>query len=427
MTQIFNNVNLSRENSLVHLINQYDIYEDTQIIDLKTSNYVDETEMIKIFNSKKDMFNIVSLNIQSLNAKYNEFRIFVENINSQINKNSISVILLQEARVDKNTDLSTLTLPHYKIFKKNKSCSANGGLITYVHESFSAKLLNVGTESKSYEKMYHEIKYAHNKKAQTIIIGNIYRPPRNIVENIQTFCEDLNKDCIELSKHNKQLYINGDYNLDLLKLHNNNNVEQYFQNMCTIGLKPKITRPTRISNEGRTKSLIDNIWSNDKLKCFKSCILINHLSDHQLILTSDYYDTGIDKVKYIELRTNTKKHIEKLINSLKSENIINRLDVNIECNPNYNYNILSNIINDKMNEYIPIKKVKFNPRKHKRQKWVTDAILHSITYKNKLYVNMKNSSYDPIIYQQYKTNFNTYNKILKKKKSSEEILLPQYF
>ena len=205
MSQIFNNVNLSRENSLVHLINQYDIYEDTKMIDLNTSNYVDETEMIKIFNNEKYIFNIVSLNIQSLNAKYNEFRIFIENINSQIGKNNISVILLQEARVDKNTDLSTLTLPHYNIFKKNKSCSTNGGLITYIHERFTAKLLNVGTESKSYEKMYHEIKYARNKKAQTIIIGNIYRPPRNIVENIQTFCEDLNKDCIELSKYNKQL------------------------------------------------------------------------------------------------------------------------------------------------------------------------------------------------------------------------------
>ena len=64
MTQILNNVNLSRENSLVHLINQYDIYENSKIIDLNTLNYVEETEMVKIFNKDKCIFNIVSLNIQ---------------------------------------------------------------------------------------------------------------------------------------------------------------------------------------------------------------------------------------------------------------------------------------------------------------------------------------------------------------------------
>ena len=54
----------------------------------------------------------------------------------------------------------------------------------------------------------------------------------------------------------------------------------------------KITLPTRISE--RSSSLIDNIFTNDSEEKETTGILLNHLSDHQIIFTC------IEKLSYIE-------------------------------------------------------------------------------------------------------------------------------
>ena len=55
---------------------------------------------------------------------------------------------------------------------------------------------------------------------------------------------------------------------------------------------PKITLPTRIGE--RSSSLIDNIFTNDTEEKETAGILLNHLSDHQIIFTY------IEKLSYIE-------------------------------------------------------------------------------------------------------------------------------
>ena len=55
---------------------------------------------------------------------------------------------------------------------------------------------------------------------------------------------------------------------------------------------PKSTLPTKISE--RSCSLIDNIFTNDSEEKETAGILLNHLSDHQIIFTY------IEKLSYIE-------------------------------------------------------------------------------------------------------------------------------
>ena len=71
-----------------------------------------------------------------------------------------------------------------------------------------------------------------------------------------------------------------------------NHLNNYFEELVTNGFFPKITLPTRISE--RSSSLIDNIFTNDSEEKETAGILLNHLSDHQIIFTY------IEKLSYIE-------------------------------------------------------------------------------------------------------------------------------
>ena len=59
---------------------------------------------------------------------------------------------------------------------------------------------------------------------------------------------------------NKNVYICGDFNIDLLKIEVNNETKVFIDTMYSMGLFPLIIRPSRLTEF--TSTLIDNIFSN---------------------------------------------------------------------------------------------------------------------------------------------------------------------
>ena len=82
--------------------------------------------------------------------------------------------------------------------------------------------------------------------------------------------------------------------------------------------------------------------------------------------------------------------------------------------PNINYNIFENILVQAINKHIPLKRIKFNKHKHKRNKWITLGIIKSIKFRDNLYRNMKLCPHNTLEYIHMKQNLKTYNKILKR-------------
>ena len=75
------------------------------------------------------------LNCQSINAKFNELQIIIE----EINNNALSVICLQESLLIENNGFSlhNLHVANYKLFNLfSTECSDHGGLMTYIHNRF---------------------------------------------------------------------------------------------------------------------------------------------------------------------------------------------------------------------------------------------------------------------------------------------------
>jgi hypothetical protein len=73
------------------------------------SSYHNVDEFIDLLKSKQNVFTVISLNIQSLNAKLDQLRLYVEMF--KINACNVSAICLQETWLDDTSDLSYFEIP----------------------------------------------------------------------------------------------------------------------------------------------------------------------------------------------------------------------------------------------------------------------------------------------------------------------------
>ena len=148
------------------------------------SEYIDVETFAKQFSQLKSNLSILSLNIQTLNTKFDELKIILDNINQY---HPISVICHQETHLDENDSTLSFELNDYQLISKSRYCSKAGGLIIYIHNYFNFKHVDISSEMSdndetkpSWESLFIEINY---KNSKTHIICNIYRRPIDIVSN----------------------------------------------------------------------------------------------------------------------------------------------------------------------------------------------------------------------------------------------------
>ena len=78
--------------------------------------------------------------------------------------------------------------------------------------------------------------------------------------------------------------------------------------------------------------------------------------------------------KYITINKQTPNAIQNFKEELSSSNIMELLDVNLESNPNNNYDVLHDLICALKQKHFPNKTIKFNKYKHKSTPWITAGI-----------------------------------------------------
>ncbi len=398
-------------NSLVNIIEiDDDAEEHVQIIN--HSPYYDRDMLLETLHDTQNSFTIFSTNIQSIRAKFQVFKIFIDDLREK--GIEFSAICLQETALAENSDLSQLKLENYQLIHQGFSCTSKGGLIIYLHDKFEYVPKMKLTGYKNWEGQVIVVKKGENL-SKSITIGNIYRPPRKLIEDYRTFLTEFNPVLLKLSNLNTEVLITGDFNIDLLELAEKPIVAEYFDTLLNESFYPKITLPTRFSNKHGT--LIDNVFCKLSSATLDttSGILVKKFSDHQP------YFTVLNKIhikepplKYVTVTKNTPEAINNFkteISNLLNENILNsRLDQD----PNVNYNILSDLIQEAKNKHMPTKTVKYNKYKHKKSPWITFGIINSINYRDDLYTKFKKANPDSPIHETYKINLKTYNKILKK-------------
>ena len=141
------------------------------------------------------------------------------------------------------------------------------------------------------------------------IIGNVYRPntyPRANPTLHNRYLMDILSH-ISRSKELNKLKINltRDFNLDLLKFSVHGPTDEFIYTVYSSGLIPTITKPTKI--QGISVSLIDNIFTFS-MGMGLSSILLNNLSDHNMIFAIEEISTGCPEGKVKKTRHVHQKH-----------------------------------------------------------------------------------------------------------------------
>ena len=109
-------------------------------------------------------------------------------------------------------------------------------------------------------------------------MGILYRPPKILNEHIHAFIIEFSLVAASLGDINNELIIAGDFNINLLKIIENEVYSKFFD---TLNLYPHIIVPTRFTRTNGT--LIDNFFCKRKKTILesKTGILTNKLSVHQ--------------------------------------------------------------------------------------------------------------------------------------------------
>ena len=186
----------------------------------------------------------------------------------------------------------------------------------------------------------------------------------------------------KLSDCNKEIYLLGDFDIDLLKVDDDNKIDEFYNLISSNFLIPHITLPTRITATSRT--LIDNIYSNNQN--FANAIsgnLTASISDHlpQFIVVPKDETITSKKQNVFKCEINFDK--ESLIADFINTNWDAVLSIN-QCNPNVSFDNLNNKVEEIVNKHLPLKKLSKKELRIQAKPWITRGIRSSMKRRDRL-------------------------------------------
>ena len=357
-----NNLNLDilqnyggfQANSLTNLIQSNSDIDDENLS--KTSSYYSPEDYITHMHDLSHCFNIISLNVQSLSAKYDKLCTFLELLSD--GNAEPSAFCLQESWMSSDIDLSSFQLQNYHCISQAKSVSLHSGLVTYLHKRYGYNLLDLSDPSDVWEFQAIDIPATpHNKH---VILINVYKPSKdNSNNNIETFISELSSLLQKISRSKANILITGDFNINLLDINHRRVFGDFLNLMSTNGFCPEIKLPTRFTDNSCT--LIDNICYKNSVNslCASSGILLTDISDHlpcfvsvNISVKTNYNTTST----YVQ-KTWKPKLIQKLYDQIELMDIYKYLNKDPSTDPNINYKIFETHISSAINNVMPNKKL----------------------------------------------------------------------
>ena len=147
---------------------------------------------------------------------------------------------------------------------------ASGGVGMFIEESLNFNVLEK-TSTGAFQALWIEISFVNSKN---IICGIIYRQ-HNSPEYFQSYFEETVE---RLASANKNVYVIGDFNIDLLKCETSKFSREFLLTLQSFYLIPAVDKPTRVHRNSAT--LIDNIFVNNPDQINASGNIISDISDH---------------------------------------------------------------------------------------------------------------------------------------------------
>ena len=315
---------------------------------------------------------LLHVNARSLNKNFHSLEILL----SSIKQFPFSIIGITETWLNSNSP-PLFHLQNYEFFRADRAQGKGGGVGMYVNNQLRVKprpdIHITGSED-----IFIEI---INEMDKNIIVGTIYRPPSN---GIDTFSESFDEELIKILRENKNIYLMGDFNIDLLNS-TQNYVSKFINILQSNGFYPHINKPTRICNESQT--LIDNIFSN-VYETSTNGILYSDISDHLPIFVICKHDKKFNSI-HLKRNNNTRSYRKESQENIDLLNIDlsneDWFDVFHEQNVNKCYDNFMQKLMLYYDKNIPVNNIITQGKEVRKMPWITKGILHSIHTRNQLY------------------------------------------
>ena len=238
----------------------------------KPTKYYYYNELPNIFCNKNEELTILHVNIRSLIKNINKLEQLLINM-----KETPDVICVTETRLKshhKKDDVPYIDGYHPVTSDlRNDSKTAAGGVVIYIKDIYTYKCRkDFNMKIGNCEDVWVEVKTNSRKP---IIISAIYRHPK---QNFLNFQEKFMTVIDNLNKNNLMYYLLGDWNINLIKYNEKNNIKFYVDTLHSRNSRNLINKPTRVTNTSAT--LIDHIYSNDATNPLTPGIIASDTSDH---------------------------------------------------------------------------------------------------------------------------------------------------
>ena len=225
-----------------------------------------ETIKSKINQNHRNFISILHSNIRSLKRNFEQFH---QHVLSEL-KVSFSVIGLTEIRIrDGACNENLPSLPNYYFEYATPPLSA-GGVGMFINSQLQYNVFE-RTSSSSYQALWIEIVDANKKKN---ICGVVYRKH----EKADDFLNYLSSSIELYSSRNRNIYVMGDFNIDLLKFESCSYSKELLELTQSFSLLPAVDKPTRVY--GNSATLIDNIFSNNLENSLICGNIVTDTTDH---------------------------------------------------------------------------------------------------------------------------------------------------
>jgi len=349
----------------------------------------------------------LSLNIQSLNSKFEEFQQFIHDLHQKgIN---LEVIALQETWAIQYPEL--LIIPGFQqIVYKNRLGMRGGGVGFYVKNGVNFKIVDELSpfEEKIFESLTIQLTYPNN---QNVLLTSGYRSNGvmlNLTQNQQNerffvhFDELLHK----ISQKQVTSYIFLDSNFDLLSL-DQNGPRNYLNSILSAGYIQCICKATRMQNESRT--LLDQILVSCRHNAIKSGTIICDLSDHfpTFVQMPSKLQKNTEKTKtYRSFSEENVANFKRMLGGTDWANVLDSDDVNVA------YDAFWSTYSDLFQLNFPLKKMRFNKNIHSQKPFMTQGLLKSRETKKHLHLQTLTDR-SPTSLEKYKKFKNLYFKTLR--------------
>ena len=227
----------------------------------------------------------------------------------------------------------------------------------------------------------------------------------------------------KISSENKQAFIMGDFNIDLLKHDSHDNAGNFLNTNFSNCFKPLISSPTRITPHSKT--LIDNIFTNSLKEVIRSGNVITSISDHlpqYAILQWENKPNHRQKTKTLK-RDFRNFNRENFLNDFRNcpwDNIFH------EKSPGEKLDVFITQTTEVIDRHAPIKAFK-QKYTQARKPWITPGILKSINTRDQLQKKYLRSRTPALKQEKHKTFKKYKNLLLKIMRQSKSEYYKKFF